>query len=351
MNFYSTLFVLSVSAFSHLALAEEGLFYPDSAPKISLVRLGLTSSQIEKSTLTTGALVLFSKRTITKEKIAEKRKQNCGLPIASKWEAEYCSRINQASCDSGCEVESYRLNCSGVFVNDRDNHFFVTARHCIESVDHSTHPIKARFIDAISGDIRDINLEPTDLTKHYLPNDISILRVPKDTPFQPHYAEILTTELPKGQSVYSLGFPYLGYRKNRKADYELLSGGMRVTLGAVVEPNLEQRSYCGFSNENDIAKPESWTLDLECSNYDYSKHAYVGREERNPMLTDTDMTYGMSGSPLFDSKGQLVGIGSTILSADPIDYDSSIYAVYGKAANLTKYLDILYKQPSKAIKK
>jgi len=69
------------------------------------------------------------------------------------------------------------------------------------------------------------------------------------------------------------------------------------------------------------------------------KGSYEARVEKDVLLANTDMINGMSGSPLFDHDGQVIGIGSTILKDKlPLDYDPKINAVYIKAEHIQDVL-------------
>jgi S1-C subfamily serine protease len=106
---------------------------------------------------------------------------------------------------------------------------------------------------------------------------------------------------------------------------------VRVTLGHVVRANPEGRSFCQFTNE-EVSDVERWKLEDSCKSPPEAGRA----REQDPFLADTDMTYGMSGSPLFNARGELIGIGSNVLSKTPANYEAGKYAVYDKAIHIDR---------------
>ena len=283
------------------AHAEEGFFKPNKIPLASLEQLGLTPSIISHSIETTGAMV------------------------SSAWENI----------------------CSGGFVHYQEGYYFVTAGHCLKNkLAAKLSSLTVRYHHPVTGHEEFIQLKVTDLTRHSFPYDFSIFEVDIEATqkaymscfscgFQlPRFAEIRSSELKENEAVYSIGFPSLQLRTATNTDYDISTEGLydiRVTLGKVTDANLDHKSFCDYSDGDQI-RPETWVLKNRCT--DGADAQAVKYEARDPVLTNTDMTYGMSGSPLFDRDGNFVGIGSTALSANPINYSSNISAVYVKARNL-----------------
>lgn len=184
--------------------------------------------------------------------------------------------------------------------------FLVTARHC-------------------SGQPLPPGLAKTSLSDHDEPYDLSVYRPEKPGEGVP----LRAGPLQNGEPVFAVF-----YYQASKNDAPRL----RATAGRVVDANAGSRSFCAFTNEDDVARPEDWTLESDCSRVERSRLPYKAREERDPLLTDTAMTFGMSGSPLFDAQGRLIGIGSNVLSSKPLEYDPKKPAVYVKAASLDQLL-------------
>ena len=69
------------------------------------------------------------------------------------------------------------------------------------------------------------------------------------------------------------------------------------------------------------------------------------REERDPFLVNTDMINGMSGGPLFNRNGKIIGIGSTVKKNGlPLDYDPRFPAIFSKAKYISTVIDEISKQ-------
>ncbi len=68
-------------------------------------------------------------------------------------------------------------------------------------------------------------------------------------------------------------------------------------------------------------------------------YSYKAREERNITIADSDMAQGMSGAPLFNINGELIGIASTVIvDAFPYNYKRSLGSVYSKSENILELL-------------
>jgi hypothetical protein len=181
----------------------------------------------------------------------------------------------------------------------------------------------------------EFGIEETAMTLHSLPYDVSMFRVAGGadvgTPAQ------LRADTPAaGEAVFGIGFVWDPDKKGTPDQKQL-------TIGAVADDNASGGSFCQYTNEDDVAVIENWRLEpAGCAGTDYAKFKYHAREERDPLLTRTAMTFGMSGSPLFDKNGRLIGIGSNVLSSTPLTFDPNKFAVYVKAANISKVLAELH---------
>ena len=290
---------------------------------------GFNPEVVRHTSLGVGQIFDMLTKRYKKEEIAERRAQRCQSDESKLWHNEFCSQLNDKKCDEGCEITAFYPLCSGGRIGD----VFVTAKHCIP--DENAELI-AKF-QLANGKIENFKMHYHSLTRNKAPYDISIVYPANRAAFK-KVPELKTSnqELTIGQPVFGIGFPYLNafIRPNKKADYDYVNAGKRVVYGQVIEPNIKKWSYCGFSNDNEKAKPETWILEPSCQKIDYSKFKYDAREENNILLTNTDMIYGLSGSFLFNANGEVIGVGSTIKASKPGPYSTTAYAVYSKIENL-----------------
>ena len=236
-------------------------------------------------------------------------------------------------CAAGLSVA--RRRCSGVLV---EGGYFVTARHCLPDANRPT--VTEVTIWEKNGAKKHLAVSPTAFTNHIYPYDLSVYRV---TSYAGRPVAKLRHDDPKdGETVFGIGFPWQGKRSNHLESTPESWDTMRVTFGQVVNANRDHGSICKFSNDVGNALPETWKLQADCAGTNRDGLGYNAREEKDVFFTDTDMTYGMSGSALFDREGRLLGIGTTILSRNPGDYDPARHAVYVKSSNLAKLLEMLH---------
>lgn len=219
----------------------------------------------------------------------------------------------------------------------------VTAKHCIASPPYISKDMDATF--EIENKRIKIKVQYHPKTIHYLPYDIVVLEPdPKDKDIFDKIpnVEISNSHPNNGDSVFAIGFPNVtaNNRLNKNSIYyDYSEYQKRVTYGEVVDANLEQKSFCKYNNilSNN---PESWVLEDNCNYMDYTKlkRGVDAREEKNTILTNTDMIGGMSGSFLFTMDGKLIGIGSTIKSSKSGNYQENA-GIYSKASNILEILN------------
>ncbi len=216
---------------------------------------------------------------------------------------------------------------SGVII---EGDFFITARHVAQSAKkRNRNTIR---VQTAAGGVQELTVVETDLTIHSLPYDFAVYRISGGR-FQGVPARIRTTPIDPDETVFGIGFVWDPAKKDTPDQ-------KKVAVGKTANVNAAGRSFCEYTNEDDVAVVESWKLEEPgCSNVDYAKFKYRAREERDSLLTLTPMSFGMSGSPLFDKDGLLIGIGSNVLSSTPLNYDPLKFAVYVKAANIAKALN------------
>jgi len=320
-----TLFALLYAVVSITAIAQEG-FFADLTGYKALADSGIPASVVANAFPNVGAYVLEYTPTLTKSKVAERRALLCTEPSARAWNAEDCATLEQVHCttDDACEVKLHGY-CTGVFAEG----VFITARHCARTKQEA--PLRARFIDA-HGLPHDIALRATAFTEHQLPYDIALFEAASaPAPGVP----IRRDEPGVDEIVFGIGFPGLAARDTFQLAYGPPRGTPAMVFGRVIDPNKDNRSICNFANQTDDWK-RGWKWSKTCNGEaDTSKEE---REERGPLLADADMINGMSGSPLFDREGRLVGIGSNTLVFDALNYDATKPAVYVKAKRILELL-------------
>jgi S1-C subfamily serine protease len=221
-------------------------------------------------------------------------------------------------------------DASGVVI---EGGYFVTARHVAEYARRKN--LHAIIAQDDNGQWHEVPIEETPFTSHSLPYDIAIYRIVGQFGGLP--ARLQTQTPAPSEPAYGIGFvwdPNVKETPDRK----------RVALGSVANANIAGESFCEYTNEDDVTVIENWKLEAPgCAGTDYSQFKYHAREERDPLLARSAMTFGMSGSPLFNKDGGLISVGSNVLSSTPLLYDRNKLAVYVKSANIAKLIEELEK--------
>lgn len=295
-------------------------------------------ASLRKTSFSVGLYFAYKTNKIPKELVDVTRAGECGTAEGRLWRGDMCERILDKACDNGCEVTTYYPRCSGGRIGDH----FVTARHCFPE---SVQKIQVKFM-AADGSLITVPMKTNNETYHNLPYDLTTISPVNPQDFEKIPSLEIGNTMADGDSVFGIGFPVLRekIRTQKSADYEITSGLMRVTVGKIVNANLSKKSYCAYSNLNNTAQPENWILEDDCSRYDYTKiDPALARAEHNPMLTDTDMIFGMSGSLLFSQDGKVLGVGSTVKTSYPGNYSENSPAIYSKIENLKVLLRTMKK--------
>lgn len=343
------LFTLAGSSF-----AFEGFYFPESLPTSYLSALRLNEKVIQNSSLAVGQIGSTYDYPIKDQATLERIKKWISErdPRQGRWFDEYYSAIRQISdCSQGCVAKnSVFLYCSAVIVKDpiSSDLLVATAKHCLWYMDlqtegQRTKPAIFKALNPKTKKIVKVVLEETFGSQHYLPFETIFYRIPKSSQTDFAFVEIASQPSINGDSVYTIGVPYLLNRTlvgSQVPPYDLKISDIKVSLGRTIFGNLRRASYCAFSNHINIANPKSWKAQSGCDFFDYSQIHYPARQEKNFMLTDTDMTYGISGAPLFNSAGQLIGIGNSILDTQAENYNPTSYGIYSKAENLRLLLQM-----------
>lgn len=309
--------------------AAEGFYALDAIPSAVVSDYALSPTTIARSAKFTGIFLSTRKMKLDAKRVAQMNGWFCSTDESRKVEGAFCEKISQKSCAKGCDITVQRAKCAGVRLGD----FFAVSKHCVAEVAPLTEP-KALFI-APDGSENYFSLEVTPKTLGDEPYDLSVFKL-KGLTGNAGGAGLKIAAPSDGEIVFGIGVPFLGYRANLESKGYPTTFGVRVTFGKVINPNSQVKSFCQYTND-DADDIEQWVLEDRCSP---SRTAGRGIEH-DPFLTDTDMTYGMSGSPLFNAKGELIGIGSNVLSKTPENYTPGKFAIYDKAVHVQELIDAL----------
>jgi hypothetical protein len=319
----------------------EGFYFADEISPSR--RLGIDKSVIHSTQMVSGAYAYRANKTIPTSKKSEWEQKYCSHPQTKIWFKELCLQLSQCpKRATECEL-SYHKHCGGTVIAP---HWLVTAKHCIYDDDED---LRAKFLSLDGADVIEFQVEKTPMTQHNLPFDIALLKIidwPRNRP-----TATLSSRVIRKSPVIAIGFPHVWKRDNFEADYTPPHGEMRISIGRITEANPGKKSFCLFSNDIFEAQPESWLLEDDCPKAGPFKIKnsrgieYEARQEKNVLLTNTDMIYGMSGSGLFNRWGEFIGVGTTVLSdSPPLNYDRKKNAVYLKAENIREIIKQLQKE-------
>jgi hypothetical protein len=291
------------------------------------------SQTVQRSSQSVGLLLSWYETTFTPDRIKVVRKKNCDPSLDLSNIADYCRQITSPACDNGCVVKYFWPECTV----GKLGRFAVTAKHCVMTA--LQNPI-VRFGDGAEG-AAESRVGPMKESIKRRPYDIALLEVldPKSLAAIPDLRPQIGYSA--GDPVYAIGFPRMTamVRPHKNEDYGYSIFQKRVAFGKIVDPNSQHLSYCYYSNDNEKAHPEAWILEQDCSKSTSPQPGYESRIEQNPMITSTDMIYGMSGSILFNASGDFIGVGSTVKVSNPSEYSEQAPAIYSKAENLTAILE------------
>ena len=303
----------------------EGFFDQSELQPIAK-ELGINQSIILGSMSAAGLIFVSETYKIDQKKRDQLRAFYCSPQESAPFFGALCGKLNSEACATECTFEEQSFRGTGVRVNGG---FLVTARHVGEPLVTAKDAV-VKFQEA-GGAITEFRLQPTKFSMHTLPHDLSLYRIIDGHSKSSWVPQIRTSPMEIGEPVFGVGFPVLMGRETQNKFYSQNAKGLRVSLGRVTDPNLAGNSFCQFTNEDDVTDIEAWKLEKSCERTDYKALRYKARQEKDPFLTNSDMTFGMSGSPLFDKNGDLVGIGSNVLSNTAQNYDKKKNAVYIKS--------------------
>jgi len=302
----------------------EGFFDKDEM-QVMADELGIKRSVILNSMRSVGLIFVSRSYKIDQKKRDQLKAFYCVSQESRPFFGSLCDKLSSVACNTECAFDDQSFFGTGVKIKGG---YFVTARHVGELLLEAKEPV-VKFQEA-GGAIRELSLQPTKYSSHTMPHDLSVFRIAVDSKpsLEPKIRE---SSAQKDEPVYGIGFPVLMGRTTENKSYSQQAKGLRISLGRVTNSNLNGDSFCQFTNEDDVTDIEAWKLEANCEHTDYKSLTFKARQEKDPFLTSSDMTFGMSGSPLFDRSGNLIGIGSNVLSNTASNYDPKKNAVYIKA--------------------
>ncbi len=316
-----------------------GFYLLAKLPVERLQQLGVSTATVTRAAQSVGAFTYIRNYTYDEATARSRFASYCATEGSRELNPEFCTEIERAVATSLANrvpitFTSFHFGCSGVILDDH----FITAKHCLPSRELLIEP---RLRVKVAGKYETFKLISSAHTYTLESFDLATFEIEGMTPaLRKQSAKLSSQTLLAKQPVFGVGFPILNIREARASqfDYPLEPRTQRVALGRVALVNSEAKRFCAYTNDDDVANIEAWDLVDNCERVDRSNLKYKWREEADPLLVNIDMTWGMSGSPLFDVLGDLIGIGSNVLSNDATFYNPHKLAVYVKASHIADVL-------------
>lgn len=240
----------------------------------------------------------------------------CDAPAVRAWNRKRCAALETRRCTDGqCAYEHFG-NCSGLLVGGGR---LLTAAHCLAELTEKGTLAQASEV-LVPGEggspARTLRLGKVTLGKRDFSHEWVAVNEPgavdaalatvEDGGLEPWP----TAPLPeRGGVVFMVGYPRIERRSaaaRLARGYELVFGTPALTFGRVVEPNRSGHPFCSVDGDQ-----EHWALAEDCP------VARGAAGQRGPIthgafLTSADTTNGLSGAPVLDAKGRLVGVNVTV---------------------------------------
>ena len=225
----------------------------------------------------------------------------------------------------------------------------LTAAHCLEDLVAGTARkagsavLVARDGGIVRRPLGRIELGKTDFSHHWIalgdedPIDVAVMTIDDGG-----LAAWPTAPLPEqGSLLFIAGYPRVEGRADSaqtEAGYSLNFGTTAVSFGRLADRNDDDRPMCAVDEHQ-----ENWQLKAPCPAGVIGRgdaKTWTGVILRSPFLATYDTCNGYSGGPVFDAKGQLVGVNATVLSRfNPQErYDRSMRMVATSVAEIAKRL-------------
>lgn len=240
----------------------------------------------------------------------------CAAPAVRAWNRKRCAALEARRCAGGqCTYEHFG-NCSGLLVGGGR---LLTAAHCVAELAEDAALARASEVLAPGeggAPTRTLRLGKIALGKRDFSHEWVAVREPgavdaalatvEDSGLEPWPRAPLPE---RGAVIFMVGYPRAERRTaaTRKAlSYELVFGTPAVTFGRVMEPNRAGRPFCSVDGNQ-----EHWALAGDCP-VARGAAGQRGPITRGAFLTSADTTNGLSGAPVLDEKGRLIGVNVTV---------------------------------------
>lgn len=337
--------------------ADEGFYKLESIPQDLLAQSKLEVAQMQKSYQSIAMMSI--EVNISAPNVAGwcgYFETKCKDGEYKKWNPQSCELSSCKTPSEGKDGQFIWPTCSGVLIEG----YAVTAQHCNSKhqawmknpnarvfftvLNHQQIPVAIPFISTVGTD--------HDKTVFSEFSDVSVYGIdPNATDEEKELvlAQSVATyaEGKDNEAVYTFAIPDLSRRTIFNRVYEKSALAPVVSIGKVVDANTHKKSFCEFTNY--LINVNRWKLEDNCDSYDYSvypENQWI-RQERAPLLTNTDMTSGVSGAPLFNAQGELLGIGSLVLSDNFYEYYDDRSAVYSNSAAIKSLIQKIKREKNK----
>lgn len=258
--------------------------------------------------------------------VLQRHTRYCGQPEVRGWNETLCASLEARSCSDGiCRFQDFG-NCSGFLWGDGA---VLTAAHCVATLasDEGLRRIAQVLRQGRNGrpealPMESIILGKRDFAHHGVaveesdPVDAALVTVAVSG-----VASWPLAPLPaKGAFLFAWGFPRVDSRSLsslRSSGYGLVPGTPALTIGRMAEPNAAELPLCNVDG-----RQQNWALRSPCPvgpvELDGGRSTWRGPILMSPFLHSADMMSGLSGAPVFDTDGRLVGLNATVLAeVDP----------------------------------